>query len=156
MNMHHSLALARKPDAAELGQTRWDADEMIERVVELRPWLRNMQAEAERQRRVPQETSREARPDGRLRPRHAPRVSAALTSRPGTCSASMKRSAGAAGPRPGRSGRRRAATCGARAFAQEVVRPVYDAPWVGNRTCAFGAAARAAWPGPRGAWTAAG
>ena len=56
MTIHYGSALTREAAQEQFAPAELNADEMIERIVELRPWLRSMQAEAERQRRVPQET----------------------------------------------------------------------------------------------------
>ena len=141
MNMHHSLTLARKLADAELAQTRWDADEMIGRVVELRPWLRNMQAEAERQRRVPQETVEKLDQTGAYALAMPPRFGGADFS-----ARDLFRIYEALGRGCGATTWTLWASTGGNmwsaAFAQEVVRPVYDALWVGNRTCAVGGSTR--------------
>ena len=141
MNMHHSLALARKPDDADIGQARWDADEMIERVVELRPWLRSMQAEAERQRRVPQETVEKLDQTGAYALAMPPRFGGADFS-----ARDLFRIYEALGRGCGATTWTLWASTGGNmwsaAFAEEVVRPVYDAPWAGNRTCAVGGSTR--------------
>ena len=141
MNMHYGLALARKPDDVDIGQARWDADEMIERVVELRPWLRSMQAEAERQRRVPEETVKRLDQTGAYALAMPPRFGGADFS-----AQDLFRIYEALGRGCGATTWTLWASTGGNmwsaAFAEEVVKPVYDAPWVGNRTCAVGGSTR--------------
>jgi 3-hydroxy-9,10-secoandrosta-1,3,5(10)-triene-9,17-dione monooxygenase len=117
------------------------ADDIIEQLNQLRPWLRGMQAEAERQRRVPQETVERLDAVGVY--------SLATPARFGGADFSAKdlfRIYEALGKGCGATAWTVWASSGGNgwsvAFPDEVVRSVYDAPWVGNRTCAVGGSTR--------------
>lgn len=131
--------------ANEAGQTRTpspaNVSELIERIHELRPWLRKMQSEAELQRRIPQETIERLDAIGVYRlatparfggvdfsSRELFRVYEALGSGCGATAWTLWASTGG--------------NLWSEAFPDEVVRPVYDAAWVGNRTCAVGGSTR--------------
>ena len=55
-NGHSAASEKKRGGRASETATNPNADAIIERLVVLRPWLRGMQSEAERQRRIPQET----------------------------------------------------------------------------------------------------
>jgi len=125
-------------DAVGVGPT---AAAIIDRLVALRPWLRDMQAEAERQRRIPQETVERLDATGVYSVATPPRFGGAdFSSRElFDIYEALGRGCGAT------SWTLWASTGGnmwSAAFPDEVVRPVYDAPWVGNRTCAVGGSTR--------------
>ena len=120
---------------------RPSADELVGKVTELRPWLRTMQSEAEQQQRVPQETierldsagiyslTTPARYGGAdMSSRDLFRIYVALGSGCGATAWTLWASTGG--------------NLWSEAFPDEVVRPIYDAPWVGNRTCAVGGSTR--------------
>ena len=120
---------------------RQSAKAIIEQLVALRPWLRGMQGEAERQRRIPQETVERLDAAGIY--------SVAMPARFGGADFAARelfniyealgRGCGATAWTVW------AATGGnmwSAAFPDQVVRPVYDAPWIGNRTCAVGGSTR--------------
>ena len=132
-----------KLNVAALPSNTFEAssDELVERIVALRPWLRSMQDEAERQRRIPQETierldavgvyslAAPARFGGAdLSSRDLFRIYEALGSGCGATAWTLWASTGG--------------NLWSEAFAEEVVEPVYAAPWVGNRTCAVGGSTR--------------
>ena len=140
MNTYHSPVLTQQ-SAAAASRADWDADALIGRIDDLRSWLHGMQAEAERQRRVPQET--------------VERLDAAGA----YCVATPTRLGGAAfsarelfdiyqalGKGCGATAWTLWASTGGNmwsaAFPDEVIRPVYESPWVGNRTCAVGGSTR--------------
>ncbi len=117
------------------------AQEIISRIVELQPWLRDQQAAAERERRIPQETIERLDEAGVF------------------CLTKPKRFGGsdfttremldiyrALGSGCGATAWVVWATAGgnmwSNAFADEVVSPVYQSPWVGNRTFAVGGTSR--------------
>jgi alkylation response protein AidB-like acyl-CoA dehydrogenase len=120
---------------------RPDAQELVARVVALRPWLREHQAEAEQQRRVPQETVE-------------------LLQAAGIYSLTMPKRYGGAdftARELYNIYRALAAGCGATAwvvwataggnlwscaFPEAVIAPVYESPWTGNRTFALGGTSR--------------
>jgi alkylation response protein AidB-like acyl-CoA dehydrogenase len=117
------------------------ADELISKIVEIRPWLRSMQSDAEQQQRVPQETierldaagiyslSTPARFGGAdMSSRDLFRIYEALGSGCGATAWTLWASTGG--------------NLWSEAFPNEVVKPIYDASWVGNRTCAVGGSTR--------------
>lgn len=117
------------------------ADAIIDRLVELRPWLRSMQGEAERQRRIPEETverlqksnvyclTTPARFGGAdFSARDLFRIYEALGRGCGATAWTVWASTGGNG--------------WSAAFPTEIVKPVYEAPWIGNRTCAVGGSTR--------------
>ncbi len=112
-----------------------------DRVDALKPWLRMMQAEAERQRRVPQETVERLDAAGVYRlttpgrfggadlsAREAFGVYEALGGGCGATAWTVWASSGGNG--------------WSAAFPDAVVRSVYEADWVGSRTCAVGGSTR--------------
>lgn len=132
-----------KLNVAALPRTTFEAsaDELVERILALRPWLRSMQGEAEQQRRIPQETierldaagvyslATPARFGGAdYSSRDLFRVYEALGSGCGATAWTLWASTGG--------------NLWSEAFAEEVVKPIYDVPWVGNRTCAVGGSTR--------------
>lgn len=117
------------------------ADQLVSNIAALAPWLRTMQATAEQQQRVPQEIierldaagiyslATPARFGGAdLSSRDLFRIYAALGSGCGATAWTLWASTGG--------------NLWSEAFAQEVVKPIYDASWVGNRTCAVGGSTR--------------
>ena len=117
------------------------ANEIIERVAALRPWLRSMQSEAERQRRIPQETVERLNTTGIYSLTTPPRFGGAdfATKDLFRIYEALGRGCGATAWTVW------AATGGnlwSAAFPDEVVEPVYQAPWVGSRTCACGGSTR--------------
>ena len=117
------------------------ADEIIERVDALRPWLRGMQSEAERRRRVPQETVERLDTTGVY--------SLTTPRRFGGADFSAKdlfRIYEALGRGCGATAWTVWASTGGNlwsaAFPDDLVQALYYAPWVGNRTCACGGSTR--------------
>ena len=117
------------------------ADVMIERVKALRPWLRGMQSEAERQRRVPQETVEKLDKCGVY--------CVTMPARFGGADFSAKdlfRMYEALGLGCGATAWTVWASTGGNmwsaAFPDDLVKPLYHAPWIGNRTCACGGSTR--------------
>jgi 3-hydroxy-9,10-secoandrosta-1,3,5(10)-triene-9,17-dione monooxygenase len=117
------------------------ADGIIERLVDMRPWLRGMQGEAERQRRVPQETVERLHDAGvydlttparfggaDFSARDLFRIYEAIGQGCGAAAWTVWASTGGNG--------------WSAAFPDEVTKPVYEAPWIGNRTCAVGGSTR--------------
>ena len=117
------------------------ADAIIERLVALRPWLRSMQFEAERQRRVPQETVERLYATGVYGVTTPERFGGASFS-----SHELFRIYEALGRGCGATTWTLWASTGGNqwsaAFPDEVVVPIYASPWVGNRTCAVGGSVR--------------
>lgn len=114
---------------------------IIDQLVALRPWLRGMQAEAERQRRVPQETVERLDATGVY--------SVATPARFGGADFSARELFDiyeALGCACGSTAWTLWASTGGNmwsaAFAESAVRPVYEGPWIGNRTCAVGGSTR--------------
>jgi alkylation response protein AidB-like acyl-CoA dehydrogenase len=114
---------------------------IIDQLTALRPWLRGMQSEAERQRRIPQETVERLDAIGIY--------SLAMPARFGGADFSSRELFSiyeALGCGCGATAWTLWAATGGNmwsaAFPDEVVRPVYDAPWIGNRTCAVGGSTR--------------
>lgn len=117
------------------------AEELIARIVELQPWLREQQATAEQQRRIPQETIERLDAAGVFSLAKPKRYGGAdFTTRE---LLTIYRALGAG---CGACGWVVWATAGgnmwSNAFADEVVAPVYESPWVGNRTFAVGGTSR--------------
>ena len=117
------------------------ASELVARIVDLRPWLRKMQDEAERQRRIPQETIERLDAAGVY--------SLATPSRFGGADFSSRdlfKVYEALGSGCGATAWTLWASTGgnlwSEAFPEEIVAPIYDAPWIGNRTCAVGGSTR--------------
>ncbi|MFC8226455.1 acyl-CoA dehydrogenase family protein [Streptomyces sp. NPDC057287] len=117
------------------------AQEMVERIEKLRPWLRGQQPEAERQRRIPQESiealdaagvfdlttpKRYGGADFTTRELHD--IYRALGSGCGATSWVVWAAAGG--------------NLWSFSFPDEVMAPVYVSPWVGNRTFALGGTSR--------------
>lgn len=137
MNMHSNLA--RRVDAEPFAHA--DAEAIIARVVELRPALRAMQGEAERQRRILQETVERLDATGIYSLAEPPRFGGADLS-----ATDLFRIYEALGGGCGATAWTLWASTGGNmwsaAFPDDVVRPVYEASWVGNRTCAVGGSTR--------------
>ncbi|MCX5535813.1 acyl-CoA dehydrogenase family protein [Streptomyces sp. NBC_00006] len=122
--------------------TDWPkAQEIVDHVLELRPWLRVQQAAAERQRRIPQESidrldaagvfgltmpKRFGGADFTTRELHD--IFRALGSGCGATAWMVWAAAGG--------------NLWSFAFDEDAVAPVYEAPWVGNRTFAVGGTSR--------------
>ncbi len=140
MSKHVNLALARS-DAEAASSKLPDPDSIMRRIVELRPWLRSMQGEAERQRRIPQETVERLDATGAYDLAVPPRFGGADFS-----ARDLFRIYEALGRGCGATAWTLWASTGGNlwsaAFADEVVAPVFDAPWTGNRTCAVGGSTR--------------
>ena len=117
------------------------AEEIIARIVELQPWLRDQQAIAEQERRIPQETIERLDEAGLFSLTKPKRYGGAdFTTR------EMLDIYRALGSGCGASAWVVWATAGgnmwSNAFADDVVAPVYESPWVGNRTFAVGGTSR--------------
>ncbi|HEV2638928.1 MAG TPA: acyl-CoA dehydrogenase family protein [Actinocrinis sp.] len=132
------MAMGTAADADRPGAR---AQEIVAHVEKLQPWLREQQPVAERQRRIPQETierldaagvfalttpRRYGGADFDTRELHA--VYRALGAGCGATGWMIWAAAGG--------------NLWSQAFAEEVVAPVYQAPWVGNRTFALGGTSR--------------
>ena len=117
------------------------AEEIIARIVELQPWLRTQQATAEQERRIPQETIERLDAAGVFSLTKPKRYGGADFN-----TREMLDIYRALGAGCGASGWVVWATAGgnmwSNAFAEEVVAPVYESPWVGNRTFAVGGTSR--------------
>ena len=137
MSKFSTLALAR----ADESPPPQDADAIIAGVAALRPWLRDMQRDAERQRRIPQETVERLDATGAYSLAVPPRFGGADFS-----AGDLFRVYEALGRGCGATAWTLWASTGGNmwsaAFPDHVVRPVYDAPWIGNRTCAVGGSTR--------------
>ena len=141
MVQSQNLALSTDSDRAFAGPSRPTVDDLVRELTSLRPWLRSMQPETERQRRIPQETVERLDAIGLYGLTTPPRFGGADFS-----ARDLFRIYAVLGSGCG-------ATCwtvwaatggnlwGA-AFPDQVVRPVYQAPWVGSRTCAVGGSTR--------------
>ena len=117
------------------------ADSIIEQLVQLRPWLRSMQFEAERQRRIPEETVQRLNATGIYSLTTPPRFGGADLSAKDLFRIyeAFGRGCGAT------SWTVWAATGGnlwSAAFPDDVLKPIYSEPWIGNRTCACGGSTR--------------
>ena len=141
MPKSHGLALVENTDRASVGPRQLTADGLVHELVSLRPWLRDMQGEAERQRRVPAETverlekigiyglTTPARFGGAdFSARDLFRIYEALGSGCGATSWTVWAATGG--------------NLWSAAFPEPVVKPVYQSAWVGNRTCAVGGSTR--------------
>jgi len=117
------------------------AGELVERIVAARPWLRSMQADAEVQQRVPQDVIERLTATGLyslatpsrfggadMSSRDLFRIYVALGSGCGATAWTLWASTGG--------------NLWSEAFPEGVVKPIYDTPWVGNRTCAVGGSTR--------------
>ncbi len=137
----HAYTSPHFNDLSHGGPTVPAPDEMIRDIIALRPWLREMQPEAERQRRVPEETvgrldkigvytlTSPARFGGAdFSSRELFRVYEALGQGCGATSWTVWASTGG--------------NMWSAAFPDEVVEPIYACPWVGSRTCAVGGSTR--------------
>jgi 3-hydroxy-9,10-secoandrosta-1,3,5(10)-triene-9,17-dione monooxygenase len=117
------------------------ADTIIERLISLRPWLRGMQSEAEQQRRIPQETVERLDTAGIYSLTTPSRFGGADFS-----SRDLFRIYEAFGSGCGATAWTVWAATGGNlwsaAFPDDVVKPLYCEPWVGNRTCACGGSTR--------------
>jgi alkylation response protein AidB-like acyl-CoA dehydrogenase len=141
MTKLHNKLEARHSRPASNESAPAGADAIIARLVELRPWLRSMQSEAERQRRIPQETVERLNETGAY--------SLATPARFGGADFSaldLFRIYEALGRGCGATTWTLWASTGGNqwsgGFPESVVRPVYEAPWIGNRTCAVGGSTR--------------
>lgn len=125
--------------STDIAQPR--AEEIIARIVELQPWLRIQQATAEQERRIPQETIERLDAAGVFSLTKPKRYGGADFN-----TREMLDIYRALGAGCGASGWVVWATAGgnmwSNAFAKEVVAPVYESPWVGNRTFAVGGTSR--------------
>ena len=125
--------------STDIAQLR--AEEIIARIVELQPWLRTQQATAEQERRIPQETIKRLDAAGVFSLTKPKRYGGADFN-----TREMLDIYRALGAGCGASGWVVWATAGgnmwSNAFAEEVVAPVYESPWVGNRTFAVGGTSR--------------
>src|SRR5260221_12672198 len=117
------------------------ADDLVDRIRELRPWLREMQPEAERQRRVPQESVERLDAIGVYSLTTPPRFGGADFS-----ARDLFRLYEALGLGCGATSWTVWAATGGNlwsaAFDDSVIRPVYEEPLVGNRTCDVGGCTR--------------
>lgn len=118
-----------------------EAEEIIGRIVELQPWLRDQQAIAEQERRVPQETIERLDAAGVFSLTKPKRYGGADFTTREMLDIYRVLAAGC-----GATAWVVWATAGgnmwSNAFADEVVAPVYESPWVGNRTFAVGGTSR--------------
>ncbi len=134
-------ALASKPNRSSNEPNRLTADDLVQELVHLRPWLRDMQGEAERQRRIPQETVERLDAIGLYCLTTPPRFGGADFS-----ARDLFRIYEALGSGCGATSWTVWASTGGNlwsaAFPDQVIRPVYQAPWIGNRTCAVGGSTR--------------
>ena len=125
--------------STDIAQPR--AEEIIARIVELQPWLRTQQATAEQERRIPQETIERLDAAGVFSLTKPKRYGGADFN-----TREMLDIYRALGAGCGASGWVVWATAGgnmwSNAFAEEVVAPVYESHWVGNRTFAVGGTSR--------------
>jgi 3-hydroxy-9,10-secoandrosta-1,3,5(10)-triene-9,17-dione monooxygenase len=117
------------------------AEEIIASIVELQPWLRDQQALAEQERRIPQETIERLDAVGVFNLTKPKRFGGADFS-----TREMLAIYRALGSGCGATAWVVWATAGgnlwSNAFADDVVAPVYESPWVGNRTFAVGGTSR--------------
>jgi len=125
--------------STDIAQPR--AEEIIARIVELQPWLRTQQATAEQERRIPQKTIERLDAAGVFSLTKPKRYGGADFN-----TREMLDIYRALGAGCGASGWVVWATAGgnmwSNAFAEEVVAPIYESPWVGNRTFAVGGTSR--------------
>ena len=125
--------------STDIAQPR--AEEIIARIVELQPWLRAQQATAEQERRIPQETIERLDAAGVFSLTKPKRYGGADFNTREMLDIYRTLGAGC-----GASSWVVWATAGgnmwSNAFAEEVVAPVYESPWVGNRTFAVGGTSR--------------
>ena len=125
--------------STDIAQPR--AEEIIARIVELQPWLRTQQATAEQERRIPQETLERLAAAGVFSLTKPKRYGGADFN-----TREMLAIYRALGAGCGASGWVVWATAGgnmwSNAFAEDVVAPIYESPWVGNQTFAVGGTSR--------------
>jgi len=127
--------------SVETDVDRPEALQIVARVAQLRPWLRENQAVAEQQRRIPQETIERLDAAGVFSLTMPTRYGGAdFTTRElhdiyrelgAGCGATAWMVWAAAG-----------GNLWSFAFDEDVVAPVYESPWVGNRTFALGGTSR--------------
>ena len=120
---------------------RPQAQEIVTRITQLRPWLREHQAVAEQQRRIPQETIERLDAAGVFSLTMPTRYGGAdFTTR------ELHDIYRALGSGCGATAWMVWAAAGGNlwnfAFDEDVVAPVYESPWVGNRTFALGGTSR--------------
>lgn len=137
----NSPTLSRAAGAGESPPVRETADAIIDRLVALRPWLRGMQGEAELQRRIPQETVERLDAAGVYTVATPARFGGADFSAR-ELFAIYEALGGGCGATAWTLWASTGGNMWSAAFPEEVVRPVYDSPWVGNRTCAVGGSTR--------------
>lgn len=138
MTRAQELAVAR---VGASSATPASVEAIVDRLTEMRTWLRDMQFEAERQRRVPQATVERLAESGLysitvparfggadFSTRELFRIYEALGRGCGSTAWTVWASSGG--------------NLWSAAFPDEAVRPVYEAPWVGNRACAVGGSSR--------------
>jgi 3-hydroxy-9,10-secoandrosta-1,3,5(10)-triene-9,17-dione monooxygenase len=117
------------------------AADLVQRILAAQPWLQSMQGDAERQQRVPQDVierldsagiyslATPARFGGAdMSSRDLFRIYVALGRGCGATAWTLWASTGG--------------NLWSEAFPEDVVKPIYDRPWVGNRTCAVGGSTR--------------
>jgi 3-hydroxy-9,10-secoandrosta-1,3,5(10)-triene-9,17-dione monooxygenase len=117
------------------------AADLVLRILAAQPWLQSMQGDAERQQRVPQDVierldsagiyslATPARFGGAdMSSRDLFRIYVALGRGCGATAWTLWASTGG--------------NLWSEAFPEDVVKPIYDRPWVGNRTCAVGGSTR--------------
>ena len=141
MNVAHSHLAAKREESAMSLTAHQDSRALVDRIVALRPWLRGMQAQAEAQRRVPQETVERLQAAGVYQVTSPARFGGADYSARELFHIYQVLGSGCG------------ATCWtvwastggnlwSAAFPEDVVREIYEAPWIGNRTCAVGGSTR--------------
>ena len=141
MNIHYSRSAKGQEEAALSLPANQDSQVLVDRIVAMRLWLRGMQAQAEAQRRVPQETVERLQAAGVYQVTSPARFGGAdfsarelfhiyevLGSGCGATCWTVWASTGG--------------NLWSAAFPEDVARSVYEAPWVGNRTCAVGGSTR--------------
>ncbi len=141
MQNTYAADLAMYPAHASGEPEQLTASRLVEELTSLRPWLRGMQSETERQRRVPQETVERLDAIGLYSLTTPPRFGGADFS-----ARELFRIYEALGSGCGATSWTVWASTGGNmwsaAFPEQVVRPIFDAPWIGNRTCAVGGSTR--------------
>lgn len=141
MSQAHSVALATESSRLSGSPRRPTANDLVRELTSLRPWLRGMQDETERQRRIPQETVERLDAIGLYCLTTPPRFGGADFS-----ARDLFRIYEALGSGCGATSWTVWAATGGNlwsaAFPDQVVRPIFQAPWVGNRTCAVGGSTR--------------
>jgi 3-hydroxy-9,10-secoandrosta-1,3,5(10)-triene-9,17-dione monooxygenase len=141
MTQNHSATATDNRGRSAIQTVSSSADEIIGRLVELRSWLRGMQGEAERQRRIPQETVERLDTAGVYSLTTPPRFGGADFS-----TKDLFRIYEALGRGCGATAWTVWAATGGNlwsaAFPDDLVKAVYYAPWTGSRTCACGGSTR--------------